>query len=519
VSTAGPRERERTATGAGLGLRRGPWALAWLWLFWFAASLLLYWPGLRAGYFSDDLLFFYYSPPRHLWDYFAQRGAAAQAYRPLEAIILSLIQQKFRFETLPIHLLSLSAHAGLCCIVWTAARKLEFRPIERWFACILMLVAQVGVPALLGNDTLSQSASAFLGSLSALFLAAIWWRERERDPAGGSGKWLIASVAAYTGSLFFKETGLGFALVAALLIGAIAFKDRPWKVGLTRAALLALPYGAATLAYLAARLHAGGAVSHSGSYQIRVGLNVIRNILEFTLAAFGPMSTVDGAVALAMHRIPELMVDVLGCLLILAVMAAGILVPNKGKLAVWLTALALASLFPAYLLTHVSELYLYNAVPFLALVMGMAFGGLWYRTRWLKAASGVCAALLVCGQIYAVREKAGLMALNGIRAGEIYSDIDRILPALRPYTRIFLVNSSDRNPEYSVFLLKGFDVVDLGNLRIGPILGRPDVRVELIEEPQVEKMEGREDAVFFSQNSRGGLQPYRLAAGGPPRSR
>ena len=95
------RRRARVAPGtyAGAGLF-GWWALL------FAASAALYWRGLRAGYFSDDLLFFFNSPPAHLYDYFGMRGAAAQAYRPLEAIILTVIQRHFWFNTLPIHLLS-----------------------------------------------------------------------------------------------------------------------------------------------------------------------------------------------------------------------------------------------------------------------------------------------------------------------------------------------------------------------------------------------------------------------------
>lgn len=501
-------EQKRRATGLHPRRKRPPAALLGGSAFWLVASLLLYWPGLRAGYFSDDLLFFFSSPPQHLWDYFAMRGAAAQAYRPLEAIILTWVQQRFRFETLPIHLLSLSAHAGLCCVTWAAAQRLGFRPVERWLACTFMLVAQVGAPAVLGNDTLSQSASAFLGTLSALFLGFVWLERRGPPSLALSNKWLTASVLSYAGSLFFKETGLGFLLVAAILICAIAFRDPAWSLRAKTAFLLSIPYGAVTLVYLVARLHAGGAVSQSGSYRIQIGLNVLRNILEFSLAAFGPMSTVDGAVAVAMRRSPALVFDALGCMLIVAILLVGIIVSGRRTLALWLLVLALASLFPAYLLTHVSELYLYNAIPFLALVMGMAFGELWYRTRPWKAGVAVCAGLLICGEIYADREKAHLMALNGKRASAIYAGIDRFLPILPPYSRIFLVNPPHRIPEYSVFLLKGFDVVDLGNLQIGPIFGRPDVRVQLIEESQAEGMERRKDRLLLSLDPMGGVRPY-----------
>lgn len=503
--------QERTGT-VGATVVRGEYGgaavLGW-WALLFGASLLLYWPGLRAGYFSDDLLFFFNSPPPHLFDYFATRGAAAQAYRPLEAIILTLIQQNFRFETLPIHLLSFGAHAGLCCAVLAAGKRLGLRPFENWIAGIFMLVAQVGAPAVLGNDTLSQSASAFFGGLSVLFLYFVW---PERGPNRvrpiSKQQWLIGSVAAYIISLFFKETALGFLLVTVLLAGAIAFKHRAWAVRVKTGFKLLLPYAAATLLYGVARLRAGGAISQSGSYQIHLGVNMVRNLAEFSLAAFGPLSTVDGAVAIALHRTPELVLEGLGWLFIITVMLIGICVSGRRAVALWLLAAAIASLFPAYLLMHVSELYLYNAIPFLALALAIGLGELWNRGAPGSLAAVACAGLLVSGQIHADRQKAQLMALNGRRAGVIYAGIDRYLPTLPPNSQILLVNPPDRIPEYSVFLLKGFDVVDLGNLRIGPIFGRPDVRVELIDELRARNVERRKNRLLLALNATGGVKPY-----------
>lgn len=478
---------------------KGAALLAW-WIVLFAVSLLLFSPGLRAGYFSDDLLFFFNSPPAHWYDFFAIRGVAAQAYRPLEAILLSAVQRHFWFETLPIHLLALAAHAGLCCIVLAVSRQLRLSLFECWAACLFMLVAQVAAPAVLGNDTLSQSASAFFGGLSVLALFLGWRGKR----AG----WTIASALAYTTSLFFKETALGFLLVLLLLIATIAYQCPTWSARLKRAMLLSLPYGAASIVYAAARLHAGGAVAHSGSYQIRVGINILRNIAEFSVAAFGPMSTVDGAVALTTHHTSALALEAFGWILVVALLLAGIVFSRRSRLCLWLGAAALASLFPAYLLTHVSELYLYNAIPFLAVVFGISIGGLWHRDVWGRVAAVACAALLLGGHLYANREKAALMARNGRRAGIIYSAIARYLPSMPPDSRILLVNPPDRTPEYSVFLLKGFDVVDLGNLRIGPIWGRPDVRVELVEESEARSLESRKNRLLLRLDKEGRPQPY-----------
>jgi hypothetical protein len=486
----------------------GPAALFGCWLALFGAALLLYWPGLRAGYFSDDLLFFFYSPPSHLYQYFASPGGSAQAYRPLEAIILTLIQQHYRFDTLPIHLISLGAHAALCCAVLAASRRLGLSLVEGWIACVFVLIAQVGPPAVLGNDTMSQAVSTCLGVLSILFLY-LGWRREGPLPARVSIGWLTASVAAYTASLFFKETALGFLIVAFLLLGVIALAHRTWTARVKTAILLAAPYCAATLLYLAARLHAGAAVSQSGSYRIHMGANIVRNLAEFGLAAFAPMSTVDGAVAAVLHRTPLLILDAFGCLLICGVLAAGIVASRRWMLALWLVAAALASLFPAYLLTHVSELYLYNAIPFLSLLAGVAFAALWRKAAWGRVAAVLAAGLLAGGEIYADRQKTDLMAQNGRRAAAIYAGIARSLPALPPHSRILLVNPENRIPEYSVFLLQGFDVVDLGNLRIGPILGRPDVRVELLNESRAHGLEQRRDQLLLALATSGGVKVYK----------
>jgi hypothetical protein len=497
----------RSGPVAGTGYRNVTVVLGW-WGLLFAASVVLYWPGLRAGYFSDDLLFFFYSPPAHLYDYFARTGAAAQAYRPLEAIILTLIQHHFWFNTLPIHLISLAAHAGLACAVLIAARRFALRAAEAFLACGFMLVAQVGAPGVLGNDTLSQVVSTLLGGLGALFLCFACFEQRKASGHGVSRKWLGLSVASDATSLFFKETALGFLLVVMVIIAAIARREDAWITRIKRAFALAIPYGAATLVYGLARLHAGGAISQSGSYRIHVGMNILRNLAEFSFAAFGPVSTVDGAVSVAMRQTPALVLEASGWILILGLLAGGIYISGRRQLCLWLGIAGVASLFPAYLLTHISELYLYNAIPFLALVFGIAFGTLWYEGTWKRAVAVVGTCVLIGGQIYADREKAALMALNGKRAGAIMAGIEQYLHTLPPDSQILLVNPPSRKAKYSVFLLNGFDVVDLGNLRIGPIFGRPDVRVEVVQESSVQGTEQRKNRLLLSLDANGGVRPY-----------
>ena len=103
-------------------------AVAAGWLLCCALTVLIYLPWLSAPYYSDDFLFYFAPPPPHLYDFFRMPGASAQLYRPAESIILRIIQSRFGFHTVAIHLVAIAAHASLCSMVWLAATRLKFTP-------------------------------------------------------------------------------------------------------------------------------------------------------------------------------------------------------------------------------------------------------------------------------------------------------------------------------------------------------------------------------------------------------
>lgn len=465
-----------------------PW---WLpaWALLFCAAAVLYGPALHAGYFSDDFLFFFTNPPAHLYNYFFRVGSAIHAYRPLEAIILTATQQHFRFETMPIHLSALACHAGLICLVIAAARRFRLSAADTVIACGVMFLTQVGVPALIGNDTLSQSASAFLGWMSVL----LFWK------GGRSG---TALSALFLGcSLFFKETAFGFLLAIFLLISFNSMRRR-------REVLLAIPYVLVTFVYLLARHAAGGELATHGRYGMHVGLNVARNLASFGLAAFSPMSTVTTGVAFEGHFRLVLLLSLLGAVLIVLSTVAGICVSKRGKLVCCLCILGVASLFPTFLLEHVSELYVYNAMPAVALIMGIAFGSLWRRNNLGRVAAAGCLILFLGGQAMAVRQKSKLMALNGVRAARMIASISEYLPALPTGSEVDLIRAATNKPAYSVFVLNGFDVLDFGNINLGAVLRRPDVRINIVEEPAAKGLVANDHLLLLGLDQNSSVQRY-----------
>jgi hypothetical protein len=376
----------------------------------------------------------------------------------------------------------------LVCVVLATARRLPLEIIDTVLACTFTFFSQVSVTTILGNDTLSQAASALFGYLSAFFLYIAFFDRPEELKATQTSYRLVWSVACYAMALFCKETALGFLVVALILIGIVASRKPVWSDRLKRALLLSGPFIAVTLVYAVARRHAGGHYSESGIYHMGFGFNVIHNIAEFSLAAFGPFSTVSAAVASQTGNKSYLISAALGWMFVAATVVGGILISTRKRLILCLSVCALASLFPTYLLSHVSELYLYNAVPFLSLIVGIALGSLFRRNRWAQIVAITCAALLIGAQVYADRQKAELMTQNGRSAASMMAVVAQFMKDLPANSEILLVNAAERKPEYSVFVLKGFDVLDYGTYKVGPLLGRRDVNVRIINKTDARKL-------------------------------
>lgn len=440
-------------------------------------AFVLYLPYLNAGYFSDDFLFFYNTPPPHLYRYFLNVGAVAHAYRPLEAIYLTLVQSHFGFQTWPIHVVAAGAHMIVCGLVIAAATRLGFSTAQTILAATLTLVTQVGPPAILGNDTLSQAMSSMLGVLSLyLFATACFDREIHRRTRIS---WMLywVAVACFMASLLFKETALGFSLILCAI--ALAASPAPSRIG--HATRLVLPFAIAGAIYMLARIHAGGQVAAQDDYKIGVGFNVIRNLALFAAGALSPVSSVSAAMAAQTRDNMILAGVVAGALLVTVTIAAGILMTSRKGVVAWLLGCSLAALFPAFVLQHVSELYFYNAVPFVALLFSLAVGTLWNRGLLARAGVAVCTFLLIGGQVFACLQKATLMKDNGRRAAAIIADLVPRIRSLPQGGRIILVQPPGKRLKYSVYVLEAFDVLEFGAGRMGSIFGRPDVLVSIAE--------------------------------------
>ncbi len=338
-----------------------------------ALAFFLYLPWLNAGYFSDDFLFYYNSPPAHLYQYFFGSVAVAHAYRPLEAIFLTVVQRHFEFQTWPIHVAAVCAHMILCGLtIAFAAQISDFVLWRKMLAAAFVLVTHVARPRRCWGTILSHRRRVrWLGFLSIFLFTAAFFDYKMDRRSRTSGMLFCSSVLCFLASLFFKETALGFSLILCLIAFAAAGTQRvspsgiaPSRIGLT--VRLLIPFAGAGAIYMAARIHAGGQVAAQDSYKLSLGLNVIRNLGLFAAGALSPVSSVTVSLATQEHATPILGITAVATMLVSIVILAGIVtLPRKANGRVAPRTCSPAALFPASPPSSCgSELYFYNAVPF-----------------------------------------------------------------------------------------------------------------------------------------------------------
>jgi hypothetical protein len=466
-------------------------AVAAVWLLSFGLTLALYAPFLSVPYFGDDLLFYFSSPPPHLFEYFWLQGYASQAYRPGEAIILTLIQSRFGLNTLPIHLVSIAAHASVCSMVWAAAWRLGYGRLEALLACALMLVTQWGVLALLDNDTMSQAMSTALGTAACLLMAIACLDVMEQPGHELSRRYLAASALCYFASLLFKETSLGLILAITLFAGLVALRKTSHRERISFAFGGLTPYACLIAVYFFLRLNAGLHLSGGERYEVSLGMNAVKNLALFGLASLNPVSSVTQALAIQSGGVVVLGLSALALLLVAIAVLAGVWVSPRRKIAALLICCMLAALFPAILLQHVSELYLYNAWPYAALFIALSLGALAGRGGAAKALAAACSILLTGGQIFVDRQKAYLLDANGQSAAAMMTSITEFMQRLPSGGEVWLIRAKSEAPQYSEYVMNGLDVLESVS-RIGPVYGRPDIKVK-----------------FVSRQALDGLQPDR----------
>jgi hypothetical protein len=453
-------------------------------------TVLVYMPGVGIPYFADDFQFVCADPGSKILRYLYERNRYDGFYRPIQASTLAAIQTLFGWNTAPIHVVQIAMHIALVVLVYRFIRRMRLSSTHATVAGLTMVVAQSNASAVLGNDTMSQVAGTLFGWLSLwlLFTAvgaecldtAEWPLNRGR---------YTASILTFALSLFSKETSPAFLLLlAGILLVDARRRGRP--VVSMENIPRALPFVAVMACYMVVRMAMGASQPQFGSesYNFHFGANIPLNITMTLFAMLSPASTTWSYVAITTHDRATLAMIGAVTLAIVAATIWGLLRLRRPGLTAALAVALVLSMFPMAILNHISELYVYNSLPFAAALIGMGIGALLDASRELKTLHrllAVAAPLLAAVHVYANWDKMHQMRSNGNEAMALLGEIEPHLKEIPPSGRMILVNPPTPKPSYSVFLVNDFNLFKWGYNVFWIRSGREDFTVDIVDQDSV----------------------------------
>jgi hypothetical protein len=338
----------------------------------------------------------------------------------------------------------------------------------------------------LGNDATSQLHSGWLGLLGAWVIASSVDLIPAVEPgvAGADdirkGRFLLG-LLTIVAALLFKETAIGFLLVASLLVLlATCHNTINWKA----ASLAVLTLAAVGGGYMLLRRAMGLSMATAGSTAVAIGMNIPRNLGQLFTASVTPLSSVQIYVATVEHAWLLLAGLALGPLLVVAALVYGLLGSTQGQSirnAVVFAGAMLCVFFPAFLVSHVSELYAYAALPLVTGVIGLTI----QKTRrkpFVGQAVALGILIIVTVQVQAVWSKAKLMHQNGDASERLVGQLVEVVRQLPPNTTLYLQDRQGNQPTYSVYLQRGFAPITDAERYIKYLANRPDVAIRFVRD-------------------------------------
>jgi hypothetical protein len=397
-------------------------------------------------------------------------------YRPLQAATMAAVQATRGLETWPIRVLTLLSHAVFAVVIYRALAEVQLSRAGAALGAGFFLISQIAAIVLVGNDMLSQLWSGLFSFLTIAALA----KARTR-PARSA--YFGLSLLAYFLALLSKETSstliLGVAVVLWVISPAQASARRVWNV-----VRYGAPYALIVLLFLLWRNHLGALPPHfggDGMYDFRLGANVLKNAALFGAQAVLPVSSLA-----AMRAASERDVLLLGLIAILTLAFAGLLVYGllqspRRKLIGVLSILAVIGVTPSIFLNHVSESYLYNALPYLAGLVAISSEHYVRPTSRLRFAVLFIATIVIVTNCLADYTKSVAIRAQADRAQALLPQVIGVVHTAPDSATVYLVHPKEHEFEYSVFQYRGFRVIEWAEPFIARQANRPDVTVRQID--------------------------------------
>jgi hypothetical protein len=439
-----------------------------------AAAFTLYYPACTIHYYGYDFQYvFSHASVAKTAYWFTHAVPFCKSYHPLPAAFLTAIQSIWGMQTLPLHVAQIALHGFFALCILHAMLALRLGTRAALCGMFFFLIAQTNVIVVAGNSGLAHLSAALAGC-SALWL--LWEMPGALIPK--PVRYAIGVIIFGVGLLCGETAVVYFAPILLLLY----WRQPANGSGRFFPALLkSVPFFVILFVYVYVRhrLHLRlPAFTTNDIFGIALGRNVAENIVQLIFSIGTPFSSVRVFQAAATGNYRELILPFFCAGLVCAIMAFGFwrLRRNPGMRAA--VVIGILALLPFLCLRHVSEAFGYALLPFAAIcagagsamILGDKFSKGW---RLYIPVFGLC--LLAGSEIGAVREKIALMNETGRITSSLVGQLEPIVRPMPPGYKILFVNPPAAQPDYSVFVMNGFNAVEQQWPQSVALWGRDDL--------------------------------------------
>jgi hypothetical protein len=442
----------------------------------FIACLLIYLPGISSKMYADDFEWVVDNPASNLFFHFFNNDPNINWYRPLACSVYAVSQALFGFNTVFVHLLQITTHFVLCAAVYNAMEMLGISKKAAIFSVLFLLSSQVGAAAINGNDTLSQVFSSCFGFLGVLYV----YKYTET----GSSRFYIAGIITFLFALFSKESSVVYPAIGVCILG-YHYYIKEGKRDIKNFIIRSIPFVIITGFYLSMRISISQIQPEFGDdiYQFKLGLNIIKNLGLFVFSLICPVSSAAVFTAFVKRELAILLLTAFFTLVFAVIIFKGLFSRGDKKNVIIFSALTIITFFPMAMLNKVSELYAYNALPFLAILVGIGFERFYsaITSKTLKYAAAVFAGVIFLANVYAIESKISQMKANGERAEYLISQTLPFVSKVPSGGNLILLNSPSKEVEYSIYKMNGFNIFHAGEMIFNKLTKRSDIKITVAD--------------------------------------
>lgn len=445
--------------------------------------------GFNIGYYGDSFRYIFNDPENRMWYFFAHPNPYDPFYRPTMFLIVMISQALEGTNTYILHATHFLSHILCAFLVFVGTRTVTKSVNAAFVAGLYMLFAESNGYAIFNNGALSQ----IFGTLPGY--CGLWLLYRFYTEPHYKARNYALSVVCFFLAIISKESSMSFLPMTCVLIALMhsegnlkAFRQRNFWIRSLRDGAVFISIG---FIFLFVRKFVIGIEGQpafgAARYEMNLGKNLIINPLQTIFAMFQPLSTADVFGAFK-YRDWSLSLLAVGFFAVIAGFVVWGLVKSwregsHRRVITGSLCLLPFSMMPMMFLNHVSELYSYNTLPLVALLLGISLQALWERLPSvnMRAVAGVGFVALLAVNAVSLQRKIDGMKNNARLASILLPQVLPIVKEMPQNGHLVLVNTASPRLEYSIIHQRGFNVFRFATCVFQERALRADVEIDVIE--------------------------------------